>query len=109
MGDLWTTRDGTQVPVREMSDRHLINALRMLARQAEVKRALSVRAFLECEPPTADGAELCYEQEFDALLDAEWLEFVDDRYRMLVAEADRRQLDYEDYIEPESALSLEFR
>ena len=34
MGVLWTTRDGRQLPVEEMSDRHLINTIRMLERVA---------------------------------------------------------------------------
>lgn len=106
---MWKTKDGSNIRICDMGDRHLLNAMRMLAQQAEIKRAVSVHRFLQCPQPSGDMAQDCYQREFDELLDAEWLDFVPDIYRSLVAEADRRQLDYEDYIEPESALSLEFR
>lgn len=39
----WTTRDGRQVPVRDMSDEHLRNSIAMLER-AEMERTMYMEA-----------------------------------------------------------------
>ena len=32
---IWTTKDGKQIPIQEMSDEHLVNAINMLERHKE--------------------------------------------------------------------------
>ena len=32
---IWTTKDGKQIPIQEMSDEHLVNAINMLERHEE--------------------------------------------------------------------------
>lgn len=46
--ELWTTKDGTQIPVSQMSEQHVRNALRMILRR---KRELEGKA----NEPTSKG------------------------------------------------------
>lgn len=39
---VWVTREGKQIPIKEMTDTHLCNTLKMLERQAEEKEELSI-------------------------------------------------------------------
>lgn len=36
----WVTKEGTEIPIREMSDSHLANAMACLQRQSEMEAAM---------------------------------------------------------------------
>ena len=59
----WTTKDGAKIAIREMTDRHLINAMRMLERAAEAQ-------LLDMPYPTFQGdmAQYQAESDFDSLM-----------------------------------------
>lgn len=39
---VWTTKDGTKVRICDMSDAHIMNSMRMLARMAATKRHIAI-------------------------------------------------------------------
>lgn len=93
---VWTTKDGTQIRVRKMTDSHLVNAIRFLRRNAEVAQqhdisnAESLASMLSGEIASDD----C-----DAFVDhlknqhpAEWLDEHVPQYSTMLREARRRKL-----------------
>lgn len=93
---VWVTRDGQQVAVRDMSDQHLVNTIRMLRRKAPrmmVATELSLYAYLDSDPP--DGAADCAEsalREMEETDADEFLEGTVPTFRALLAEAEKRGL-----------------
>ena len=67
--DIWTTENGREIPIKDLADPHLINILRMLKRNGVIASS-TLEFYLTCEPPTADGASMAFDQEFDAVLDS---------------------------------------
>lgn len=91
---VWTTKDGTEIPIREMTDSHLYNTIKFLQRTAEKK----VQAFaLAPNPFTAEMASDSFDRAQDAVLDNPE-EAVEDalnevpQYDNLLKEATRRGL-----------------
>jgi len=64
----WETRDGRKLPITEMSDSHLNNTIKLIERahQAQINR-------VTMNPPCFQGemAQMCADQEFNALLESE--------------------------------------
>ena len=87
MGPVWVTKDGTTVPISDMGDRHLLNAI-----------ALVIRRCKEWASDEDEAPELLADSERD--LDAEfeddegrdWQARLPEEYHDLVAEAVRRGL-----------------
>lgn len=55
----WVTKDGERIPVREMSDSHLVNTIQYLRRNAQIQlmeSTLAIGQYLSDDPP--DGAWL---------------------------------------------------
>lgn len=55
--ETWTTKDGRRIPIREMTDQHLKNAIRFLERNDPVDYLGS--------PPTGEMASYYWEREID--------------------------------------------
>jgi hypothetical protein len=89
---IWTTRDGTQIPVSEMTDSHLANAIAYLERTADARLAYETANLLSGPTPTGAMAQDAYEQGMQELFDMtpdDYLE-QDDAYQALLAEKERR-------------------
>ena len=91
---MWTMRDGTKIAIRDMTDSHLRNALRVLVRAAIVQRAKDVST--PC-PFGGDGAIDAFDDAMAELIEQSpeeiaaelWPEFA-----RLEKEAERRDLDW---------------
>ena len=92
----WTTRDGTVVKVKDMSDKHLLNTIRFLRRTAGREReslACSMDAY--SASTSAEMASWAAEREAERLFqmsDDEFLEEGCPVWEALLSEADRRGL-----------------
>lgn len=97
---VWVTKDGREIPIIEMTDAHLRNALRFLRRRAEAYRwagALQLWSYAEHAP---DGAAMAADRAAEELL-----EYADDdevvsafvpEFLALKREANRRRLEQEE-------------
>lgn len=90
---MWTTRDGTKIPVTEMTDSHLANAIAMCERNSENYRQSALNSGLQMLS-MLQGEQAIYsvECEMDRLGSDEWdLYDESESYRALIDERERRQ------------------
>ena len=69
MSDAWTTRDGRNVNVSDMTDSHLINTIRMLRKNAPSLAYRLLRDMDRYAASAPDGAADCVAMESDLLFD----------------------------------------
>jgi hypothetical protein len=89
---VWVTRDGERIPVRDMTDSHLLNTIRWLERTHDARVLAMLQpysAYLSGDPP--DGAAMCAEQEACALIEAS-VEDIVPTYATMIDEARKRGL-----------------
>ena len=66
---MWKTREGKEIPVKDMATSHIKNSLAMLKRQGAISP--ETRAFyLTTSGPQGEMAQMCFEQEFDEVMKA---------------------------------------
>lgn len=92
---VWTTKDGQKVKVRDMTDSHLTNTLKFLARRAQCRCSKHVTDLVNCPPPQGEYAQVAYESELDDIFSATFDDFVPDIYWAMVDEYANRGLDME--------------
>lgn len=75
--DTWVNKQGEEIAVSEIDSAYAANIIGFLERRAALLHDQECRAALSVVPPTADMASYHYEQEIDALFQAdprEWLQ-----------------------------------
>ena len=96
---MWTMRDGTKIAIRDMTDSHLRNTLRMLIRNAE-RRLLGVAIAGNPFDGGPEGAEDAWNDGFDAMCALDPVSLASETwgpvFDRLEREADRRGLEWED-------------
>lgn len=92
---VWTTKDGRKVKVRDMTDSHLTNTLRFLARKAQLQASKDTVFLLNTPPPQGEYAQMAFDEECDARLDITFEDYVPDIYWDMHDEYARRGLDLE--------------
>jgi len=95
MVETWTTRDGQVIPIRDMTDSHLLNAIRFVRRNAGELRmreayALDYAAETMGGDMAQDSLHAAAAQTYDQH-DEDWLEEHED-YQALRREVSRRGL-----------------
>lgn len=73
---VWTTKDDRQIPIKKMATQHIKNTLNMLRNKGYVGIG-TLKFYLTCPPPTAEGALDAFTQELDKVIDAEPTEYID--------------------------------
>lgn len=93
---IWKKKDDDLVPVRNMSDGHLVNTLRLLKRAAQSRHEYLQKLYLNAPPLLGEMAQDAFDREFDDLLEKDWKEFYDeDALDVLLSEAHKRGLQWE--------------
>jgi hypothetical protein len=72
----WTCKDGHEIEVADMTDKHLLNAYKMLKNKGAVSPK-TLAYYLTCKMPNGEMAKIAFDEEFNMLLDAPVSEFVD--------------------------------
>lgn len=91
---IWVTREGERIPVRKMTDSHLINAIRYLRRTAEVQQmeaTLAIGQYLDDDPP--DGAWMAAtaaERDLESMDTDEFAAANVPTFEAMLAEAEKR-------------------
>lgn len=96
--DVWTTAEGLRIPIREMGDRHLVNAIAYLDRTLPELREKAEQAAWDCAS-MARGEMASYyaDSDLDRVTSMSDREFAEAQWPMLPAleaEAERRGLDF---------------
>lgn len=92
----WTTKDGREIPIKDMDDQHLLNAARMIYRNADACLQDSIEEG-EKILPTLSGEQAQYAVE-DELLRLQQMtgeEFIKEYplYQWLLEEIEKRKLE----------------
>ena len=93
---IWKTRDGREIPIREMEDAHLLNTVRYLRRCApEMQLARSLQFDIAASRMGGEMARLCLEQDaaaVDRMQPDDFLQEVVPQFRAMLEELCRRGL-----------------
>ena len=90
----WTTRSGMKIRICDMTDQHLVNAIRCLRREAEKIRMRHVdEAAAAVDMVNGEMASYHAEQEFDEACMADAESYLPEIYWDLLMDAERRGLE----------------
>lgn len=64
----WITKDKRKIAVKDMTNQHIINTLKMLDRNKFIA-ASTLEFYMSTSGPSGDMAQLAFEQELDEVLD----------------------------------------
>lgn len=90
----WKTKNGTRIKIKDMSDGHLINTMKLLIRNALAKRIYTERCYLypPFGGPSGEGAQYAFDREFDEVLDMTTEHYLPEPWEAMKIEAERRKL-----------------
>ena len=80
---IWTKKDGTEIPVEEMSTEHIKNTLAMLERNGFCSKK-EIAFFLLGHKPQGDAAQIAYDMEFNEKnkkFPMDWVDIFQDELR----------------------------
>jgi len=100
MAKVWTTKDGRNIPIQDMTDQHLVNTLLYLRRTSVLHLAGLLALMMTTPGPQGEAAQDCFDREFDVLLDSCWMDFAGQKFEHLVNEAEERGILPDDYLDP---------
>lgn len=89
----WVTKNDRHIPYEELSDNHLRNILRLLVKNATVRRSASLQVYCTGPEPRGDMAQFYFDQEFDYVLETSWEDFVHPKFEGLLHEAKGRDME----------------
>ena len=87
---VWTTKDGRDVRLCDMTDSHIVNLAWFLRRTAQERLREEVRFMMNVPEPTGDIASMTFNQEFDTLMEASWEDYVHPIFDKVLLEMCRR-------------------
>lgn len=90
----WVTKEGQRIKIKDMTDSHILNTIRMLERNAKIYQEVMIpQAYAVLSSMRGEGAQFCMEQEIRSLEDADPTELIDcPTYDALVEEAMKRNI-----------------
>ena len=91
---LWITKEGQTIPIDELEDRHLLNIIKMMIRQAQKRKKAAIQ-YLLCYCPQGEMAEMDWDSSLEDLEESGWEGFLSEKFCEMTYEADKRKLNWE--------------
>lgn len=90
----WKTGDGSEIPINEMDNRHLVNSLKLLRRKAEAEYSRTLdMALASSGGMQGEMAQLAVDNGIQELSEADWQAYVPEIYWDMLGLAASRGLD----------------
>jgi len=90
----WTKQDGTQIRVCDMTDSHLLSAMRMLLRYAKSQK-LQDDVLYASDPDLSGIAQDVFDDEAEDQWSSPWEYYLHPHYFIMQLDAERRGLQFE--------------
>jgi hypothetical protein len=87
----WTTKDGRRLWIRDMSDQHLTNTIKLLIRAAASERSETIAMFITTPEPMGDGAQMAFQNEQDHAFNSDLDDYLPEVYESLEREFEKRR------------------
>ena len=94
----WTMKTGEKIRIKDMTDSHLLNTLKMLKKNGQAKLKYMIDAVSSFPGFNGEQAQIAFEQMEDTLFESEWDDYVPEIFSDLVEEAGKRNLDVHDFL-----------
>jgi len=88
----WTMKTGEKIRIKDMTDSHLLNTLKMLKKNGQAKLKYMIDAVSSFPGFGGEQAQIAFEQMEDDLFESEWDDYMPEIFIDLVGEAERRKL-----------------
>lgn len=92
---VWRTSRGEKIRICDMTNVHLQNAICSLKRGAQISCDKAIRevddVYCSSFYPQGEMAQLCLEQDIDAVMSSTWEDYVAPAYYDLLVEQERRE------------------
>jgi hypothetical protein len=98
-GPIWITKDEREIPVKDLDTMHLSNIIKLLLRSAAMTKAQTTIKYLDGPGMLGDEATLCFEQEFNMVLDSEVTDYVPAIFKVLWKEWNKRRKGQEKFFD----------
>ena len=74
--EIWQTKNGKEIPIKEMTTRHIKNCLKLLHKNGFVS-AKTQKFYLSCSEPSGEMAQDAFQRELDYWISHEGNEYID--------------------------------
>lgn len=93
--EVWTTKEGKRIKVRDMGHDHLTNTIKLIYRKAATHKLQDDALFLTGPFPQGEMATMAFDEAADEQFGRDTLEYVPDIFHAMMEEAQLRGIDIE--------------
>lgn len=90
----WKTANGEKLEIKNMTDNHLLNTIKFIARNTENYINNTKNFYLNCSEPNGEMARDCFDTEFYSVMEMDLEDLLDENkhYQRMLKEVKKRKL-----------------